>query len=51
MANTYSQINLQLVFAVKNRHSLIRPGEKDEIEKYITGVIDNSNCKLLVKNI
>jgi REP element-mobilizing transposase RayT len=46
MANTYSQINLHIVFAVKNRQALIQKNFKDEIEKYITGIVKNHNCKL-----
>lgn len=47
MANTYTQIRIQLVFAVKGRSKLIPKIHKDEIEKYITGVIQNNNHKLL----
>ncbi|GHT25886.1 transposase [Bacteroidia bacterium] len=47
MANTYSQIHLQLVFAVKQRESLIKNEWKDEIEKYICGLITNKQCKPL----
>jgi REP element-mobilizing transposase RayT len=48
MAGTYSQMHLQLIFAVKNRQSsFIKKEHKDEIEKYITGIITNNNCKLL----
>ncbi|MDR0230952.1 MAG: IS200/IS605 family transposase [Dysgonamonadaceae bacterium] len=49
MAGTYSQMHIQLVFAVKNHQSsFIRKEHKDEIEKYIAGIIANNNCKLLV---
>ena len=34
MANTYSQLYVQMVFAVKNRQSLILGENKDKIEKY-----------------
>jgi len=48
MAGTYSQMHIQLVFAVKNHQSsFIKKEWKDEIEKYITGIIANNNCKLL----
>jgi REP element-mobilizing transposase RayT len=48
MAGTYSQMHVQLVFAVKNHQSsFIRKEHKDEIEKYITGIITNNHCKLL----
>ena len=36
MANTFSQIYLQFVFAVKQRQSLIPKEHKKELHKYIT---------------
>ena len=50
MANTYTQIHLQLVFAVQNRISLVQPSWKDELHKYMTGIIQNYNHKLLTIN-
>ena len=50
MANTYSQIHLQFVFVVKNRASVIHTAWKDELYKYITGIITNQNHKLLAIN-
>jgi REP element-mobilizing transposase RayT len=47
MANTYTQIHLQLVFAVKNRASLIQKEWKNDLEKYITGIVENNEHKLL----
>jgi len=48
MAGTYSQMHIQIVFAVKNcQSSFIRKEHKDEVEKYISGIIANNNCKLL----
>ncbi|MDH6313732.1 putative transposase [Parabacteroides sp. PFB2-10] len=48
MADTYSQLYIQLVFAVKANHSsLLRGGWKDEVEKYICGIVSNHNCKVL----
>ncbi len=38
MANTYTQIYIQLVFAVQGRQSLIQPERNDELQKYITGI-------------
>ena len=43
MANTYSQIYIQIVFAVKYRQSLIMPTWEDELYKYICGIIRNKN--------
>ena len=50
MANTFTQIYLHLVFAVQNRASLIQPTWKDELYKYITGIIQNNNHKLIAIN-
>ena len=50
MANTFTQIYLHLVFAVQNRISLIQPEWKDEIYKYITGIVRNNNHKLIAIN-
>jgi len=47
MANTYTQMIVQLVFAVRNRDCLINSTHRDEIEKYICGIIKNQNCKPL----
>lgn len=50
MANTYTQIHLQFVFAVKHRKGLIHSSFKDELYQYITGIIQNYNHKLLAIN-
>ena len=50
MANTYSQIYIQTVFAVDGRLSLIRPEFKEEIYKYITGIVRNQKQKLIAIN-
>jgi putative transposase len=50
MANTYTQIHLQFVFAVKLRNALIDASFKDELYKYITGIITANNHKLLIIN-
>ncbi len=47
MANTYTQLYIQLVFSVKNRQSLIHNEIHSKIEKYITGIIQNNRHKLL----
>lgn len=46
MANTYSQIYLQVVFAVKGRRSLIQREWKDELYKYICGVVNGKKEKV-----
>ena len=50
MANTYTQIHFQVVFAVQNRQSLISKKWEDELYKYITGIIQNYNHKVLQIN-
>ena len=50
MANTYTQMYIQFVFAVQNRASLIQTAWKDELYKYITGIIQNNKHKLIAIN-
>lgn len=48
--STYSQIYIQIIFAVQGRSSLISPRWEDELYKYISGIITNKNQKLLAIN-
>jgi len=50
MANTYSQIYIHIIFAVKGRQNLIRKDFKDELYKFITGIIQHRNQKLFIIN-
>ena len=50
MPNTYSQITIQLIFAVKNRDAMITPVFREPLHKYITGIVKNQNQKLLCIN-
>ena len=50
MANTYSQVYLQFIFAVKGRQNLINQKYNDELQKYITGIVQNRKQKLLAIN-
>lgn len=50
MANTYTQIYIQIVFAVQGRQSLIRPQYSDELQKYMTGIISGQGQKLIAIN-
>ena len=50
MANTYTQLHIQFVFAVKFRTGLIQPRWKEAVHKYITGIIEANNHKLLQIN-
>jgi REP element-mobilizing transposase RayT len=46
MPNTYSQIYIQIVFAVKGRECFIKESFREELQKYIAGIIANRNQKL-----
>jgi len=50
MANTFSQIYLQFVFAVQNRQSLIAKEHKEELHKYITSLVQHRKAKMLAVN-
>lgn len=50
MANTYTQIHIQAVFTVQNRDCVIKKAWKDELYKYITGIIQNHGHKVLAIN-
>jgi len=47
MANTYTQIHIQAVFTVQNRDCIISNRWKNDLYKYITGIVQNNNHKLL----
>uniref|UniRef100_UPI004048D5EF IS200/IS605 family transposase n=1 Tax=Roseivirga sp. TaxID=1964215 RepID=UPI004048D5EF len=46
MANTYTQIYIQFVFAVKGRQSLVTKENREELQKYISGIVAQRNQKL-----
>jgi len=50
MSNTFSQIYLQFVFAVKGRQSLIPKSNKEELHKYITSLVQARKAKMLAIN-
>ena len=50
MANTYTQLYIHIIFAVKGRANLISTKWKDELYKYITGIITNKKQKLISIN-
>jgi REP element-mobilizing transposase RayT len=50
MPSTFSQIYIQVVFAVENRNALIEPNWEDELYKYITGIVQNKGQKMLSIN-
>lgn len=50
MSGTFSQIYIQGVFAVKHRLSLIDTTWEEELFKYITGIVQNKDQKMLAIN-
>ncbi len=50
MPNTYTQLHIQFVFAVKFRKALINLSWKDRLHQYITGMIQNKTHKMLQIN-
>ncbi len=47
MANTYTQLYIQIIFAVRGRENMISEKHRVKIEKYMTGIVTNNNSKLL----
>ncbi|MBL0052094.1 MAG: IS200/IS605 family transposase [Bacteroidetes bacterium] len=47
MANTYSQITIHAVFAVKNRENFISKDWRDNLHQYISGIITSKGAKSL----
>ena len=50
MANTYTQLHIHLVFAVKYRQALIGKGWKERLHQYVTGIIRDNGHKMLQIN-
>lgn len=50
MPGTFSQIYIQIVFAVKGRENLIAPNWKDKLHKYIAGIIKGKDQKPIIVN-
>jgi REP element-mobilizing transposase RayT len=50
MAGTYSQIYIQVVFAVKGRQNLLQKERRDEVFKYMPGIIKNKGQKSIIVN-
>ncbi|WP_281232972.1 IS200/IS605 family transposase [Flavobacterium gelatinilyticum] len=50
MADTYTQLHVQFVFAVKYRKALIAQEWKYRLHKYITGIIQANHHKMLCIN-
>lgn len=47
MPNTFSQMYVQVVFTVKRRQNLIAKVHREELHKYITGIVRQREQKLL----
>ena len=50
MAGTFSQIYIQVVFAVQGRKNFIKPSFEEELYKYISGIITGKEQKSLAVN-
>jgi REP element-mobilizing transposase RayT len=50
MAGTFSQVYIQVVFAVKGRENLISNEWKEELHKYISGIITAKGQKAIIVN-
>ncbi|OYT10607.1 MAG: transposase [Bacteroidetes bacterium 4572_112] len=50
MPGTYSQIYIQYVFAVKGRANLLHDDWRDELFKYISGIITGKGQKAIIVN-
>lgn len=50
MADTYTQLYIQVVFAVQRRERLIDPTWEDDLYKYITGIVQQKDQCLLAIN-
>ncbi len=47
MPNTYTQIYIHIVFAVKGRENLISKNKREDLHKYISGIVQNREHKML----
>lgn len=50
MAGTYVQINIQIVFAVKYRQKILQKPWRNEVFKYMAGIIENKGQKSIIVN-
>ena len=47
MANTYTQIYLHIVFAISGRACVVASSRREELQKYITGIVTRKGQKLI----
>jgi putative transposase len=50
MPNTYTQLHIHFVFAVKYRQAIIQPIWEERLHQYITGIVQNNGHKMLAIN-
>lgn len=50
MADTFTQIYIQIVFAVRNSAALIQPEREEDLFRYITGIVQKKDQKMLAIN-
>ncbi len=50
MSGTYSKVYLQIIFAVKRRENLIQKSWREELHKYISGIISAKSHKSIIVN-
>lgn len=50
MSGTFSQVYIQAIFAVQGRENLIKKEWKDELHKYMAGIIRNKGQKPIIVN-
>jgi len=50
MANTYTQIHIHIIYAVKFRAAMIQKGWKERLHEYTTGIVQGQGHKLLAIN-
>ena len=50
MANTYTQLNIHVVFAVKGRENILTAAVRPELFKYISGILTRTNQFSLAVN-
>jgi putative transposase len=50
MANTYTQLHIQFIFAVKYRAAMIQSSWKESLHKFITGIFQKNKHKMLQVN-
>ena len=50
MASTYSRLYIQIVFAVKARAQLLKKPWREDVFKYMTGIIKANNQKSIIVN-